>query len=96
MTSKVSYLCLACAKDGKTNAEKTAAEQKMAGVSDRSQDEKTEDGKTAAEKEIAGVSDRSKIATCYAVSCYDVASPPVATEHSLFVSNVKVQVLPNS
>jgi len=86
LTSKVSYLYLACATDEKTAPEKTAA-----GVSDRSQDEKT-----AAEKEIAGVSDRSKIATCYAVSCYDVASPPVATEHSLFVSNVKVQVLPNS
>ena len=98
LTSKVSYLCLACAKDGKTNAEKTAAEQKMAGVSDRSQDEKTENGnlKTAAEMEMAAVSDRSKIATCYAVSCYDVASPPVANEHSLFASNVKVQVLLNS
>ena len=97
LTSKVSYLCLACATDEKTAAEKTAAEQKMAGVNDRSQHEKTEDGKTAAtEQEIAGMSDRSKIATCYAASCYDVASPPVATEHSLFVSNVKVQVLPNS
>jgi hypothetical protein len=96
LTSKVSYLCLACATDEKTAAEKTAAEKKMAAVSDRSKDEKT-----AAEKEIAAVSDRSKIATCYAVACYAVAcyavaSTPVATEHSLFVSAVKVQVLPNS
>jgi len=98
LTSKVSYLCLACAKDDETNAGEAAAEKKMAGVSDRSQDEKTENGnlKAAAGMEITAVIDRSKIATCYAVSCYDVASPPVATEHSLFVSDGKVQVLPNS
>jgi len=86
LTSKVSYLCLACATDEKTAAEKTAAGKNMAAVSGRSKDEKT-----AAEKKMAAVSDRSNIAICYAV-----ASPPVATEHSLFVSAVKVQVLPNS
>jgi len=97
LTSKVSYLCLACANDGNTNAEKTTAEQEMAGVSDRSQDEKTENGNLkTAQMEMAAVSDRSKIATCYAVSCDDVASPPVATEHSLFASDVKVQVVLNS
>ena len=66
LTSKVSYLCLACAKDDETNAGEAAAEQKMAGVSDRSQDEKTENGnlKTAAGMEITAVIDRSKIATC--------------------------------
>jgi len=94
LTSKVSYLYLACAKDDETNAGEAAAEQKMAGVSDRSQDEKTENGnlKAAAGMEITAVIDRSKIATC------DVASPPgpVATEHSLFVSDCKVQVVPNS
>jgi len=97
LTSKVSYLYLACAKDDETNAGEAAAEQKMAGVSDRSQDEKTENGnlKAAAGMEITAVIDRSKIATCYAASCY-VASPPgpVATEHSLFVSDCKV--VPNS
>ena len=36
LTSKVSYLCLACATDEKTASEKTAAEKKMAAVSDRS------------------------------------------------------------
>ena len=73
-------------QDEKTEDGKTAAGKNMAAVSGRSKDEKT-----AAEKKMAAVSDRSNIAICYAV-----ASPPVATEHSLFVSAVKVQVLPNS
>mmetsp|Transcript_65401 Transcript_65401/g.106002 ORF Transcript_65401/g.106002 Transcript_65401/m.106002 type:complete len:84 (-) Transcript_65401:304-555(-) len=63
---KLRDLCLACAKDDETNAGEAAAEKKMAGVSDRSQDEKTENGnlKTGAGMEITAVIDRSKIATC--------------------------------